>query len=124
MAFVILEHELPQSHPRAGVHFDLMLEHDGRLLTWALDEAPRVGEEGSGLPCQRLPDHRVMYLDYEGPVSGDRGEVRRWDRGECELLEQGDQRVRARIEGERVCATVTLTREQGEQWLAEFREAP
>jgi len=32
-------------------------------------------------PIVRTPDHRAMYLDYEGPISGNRGTVRRVDAG-------------------------------------------
>lgn len=28
-----------------------------------------------------IADHRLLYLDYEGPVAGDRGIVECWDRG-------------------------------------------
>ena len=72
--FVILRHD----HPR-GVHFDFMLEAGGVLKTWALPEPPRPGVE---MECEALGDHRLAYLDYEGPISGDRGSVVRWDRGE------------------------------------------
>lgn len=27
------------------------------------------------MQLERLPDHRRLYLNYEGPISGDRGEV-------------------------------------------------
>ena len=33
----------------------------------------------------RLPDHRLAYLEYEGPVSGNRGVVRRIDSGKYEI---------------------------------------
>ena len=62
--FVILEHHWN------GVHWDLMLEVDDRLRTWALD-APIA--PGMDVPARRLPDHRAVYLDYEGAISGGRG---------------------------------------------------
>ena len=36
--------------------------------------------------AERLPDHRRRYLDYEGPISGNRGSVIRWDAGDYVLL--------------------------------------
>lgn len=71
--FVVLFHEFPIGHNRAN-HWDLMLEQGGRLLTWALPEMPAIGKS---IAARRLPDHRLEYLNYEGPVSGDRGEVSR-----------------------------------------------
>ena len=71
--FVILRHDAPQ-----GLHFDFLLEVSGVLRTWALPQPPDSGVE---MACKALPDHRVEYLDYEGPVSGGRGTVDRWDWG-------------------------------------------
>jgi hypothetical protein len=71
--FVVLLHEFPPAHARAR-HWDLMLEEDGKLLTWALSESP---QPGNSIPATPLPDHRIDYLQYEGPVSGNRGWVSR-----------------------------------------------
>lgn len=72
--FVVLEHRW------AGVHYDVMLEDvaQGSLRTWAV-EIPLT--PGVDLPARELAAHRLVYLDYEGPISGDRGSVRRLDRG-------------------------------------------
>lgn len=70
--FVLLEHD----HP--FLHWDLMLECGAVLRTWRLAEMP--GAAGS-IAVEALPDHRRRYLDYEGPVSGGRGHVRRIDAG-------------------------------------------
>lgn len=77
--FVILEHDFPT------LHWDLMLEAGDVLKTWRLPEPPRAGT----MTVEPLPDHRVRYLDYEGPVSGDRGAVARWDAGVFERVDDG-----------------------------------
>ena len=59
-----------------------MLEQDGVLRTWALAEEPAAQAE---IAAEALGDHRLDYLEYEGPVSGDRGSVSRWDEGEYEM---------------------------------------
>ena len=61
-------------HTWNGVHWDLMLEAGKSLKTWAIDEPITAGIE---LPARQLADHRLAYLTYEGPVSGQRGSVRR-----------------------------------------------
>jgi hypothetical protein len=71
--FVVLEHDHPV------LHWDLMLEADGVLHTWRLAQPPLPSS--SAIEAMRLPDHRMLYLEYEGPVSGDRGVVKRWDAG-------------------------------------------
>jgi hypothetical protein len=51
-----------------------MLEWDGKLYTWALDLEP-FGEPI--VQATSLPLHRIEYLDYQGPISGNRGTVTR-----------------------------------------------
>ncbi len=70
--FVVLEHD----HPT--LHWDLMLESSGILQTWRLAKPP---ESESTIEATLLGDHRLTYLNYEGPVSSNRGNVRRWDAG-------------------------------------------
>lgn len=87
--FVLLEHDLTSvaaNIPGAGTrHWDLMIEVEGQepLATWRLLADPT---RDSPVVAERLSDHRRLYLDYEGPVSGGRGVVRRVDAGEA-LLE-------------------------------------
>src|SRR5262245_22242988 len=90
--FVVLEHRWE------GVHYDILLESVGRLLTWAVDR-PIV--EGCDLPARPLPPHRLIYLDYEGQISGDRGEVRRLDRGTYLVQIWTDRRIVVDLRGER-----------------------
>jgi hypothetical protein len=99
--FVVLEHTWN------GVHWDLMLEVGDRLRTWAID-API--EPGVDLPARDLADHRRAYLDYEGPVSGNRGSVRRVDRGEFEVRIWTPEHVRIALRGAQLVGEVELRR--------------
>jgi hypothetical protein len=83
--YVVLRHD-GISEP----HFDVMIEAapGGALHTWRVPSWPPRGGE----VFERLPDHRRDYLDYEGPVSGNRGTVRRVEAGVCEAR-PGDGRL-------------------------------
>jgi hypothetical protein len=70
--YVILEHDHPY------LHWDFMLEAGESLRAWRLAAPPQPGQT---VPAEELAAHRRLYLDYEGPVSGGRGNVRRWDTG-------------------------------------------
>lgn len=90
--FVLLLHECPNDLPRP-THCDLMLESGDKLQTWALAELPldwqSLKATAPSMPfaatnscaAESLADHRLAYLDFEGPVSGDRGTVRQLDSG-------------------------------------------
>src|SRR5438270_13660234 len=97
--FVVLEHKWN------GMHWDFMIEDDGRLRTWAIDAPPVTGKE---LPARALHDHRLDYLTYEGPVSGGRGSVRRVDGGAFHGLEWGPHRVRGTLAGGQLVGEVVL----------------
>ena len=83
--FVILRHE-PGPASERPLHWDLMLETSGGLRTWALAEEPQVKRP---IAATELPLHRPVYLTYEGPVSGARGMVTRWDQGMYRMLTSG-----------------------------------
>ena len=77
--FVVLEHD----HPT--LHWDLMLDVGESLRSWRLGELPRAGLTTT---CISTPDHRQAYLDYEGPVSGNRGSVKRVLSGDYSIVEE------------------------------------
>ncbi|AGA30190.1 DNA polymerase ligase N-terminal domain-containing protein [Singulisphaera acidiphila] len=99
--FVILEHRWN------GVHWDLMLERDGVLRTWAVAEAIVAGRN---LPARALADHRLHYLDYEGAISGGRGAVRRIDSGTYQSSLWTSETVRFQLEGAQVAGAAVLFR--------------
>ena len=104
--YVILRHEMSPGGPR-GAHWDLMLEDGPSLKTWALQELPAPGVE---VRAEKLPDHRLRYLDYEGPVSGDRGTVVRYDRGTYTVDREGDREWVVQLAGEKLLGRGTLRR--------------
>lgn len=124
--FVLLRHECPPpskkpKHEKPS-HWDFMLEHEGVLRTWELRELPMawaalLGEssDSAAVTAIPLPDHRLAYLDYEGPVSGDRGSVRCCDRGTFELLEETQDTLTVGLRGELLHGMVCLTC-QGSGW--------
>lgn len=75
-----------------------MLEQPSGLLALQIHHFPSRPATGqtTHLPAQRLPDHRRLYLDYEGAVSGNRGHVSRLARGTYRL-EQLPGRSRQRL---------------------------
>lgn len=64
-------------------HFDLMFETlpGSMLATWRSEIWPI----DRPTPLTRLRDHRRLYLEYEGQLSGQRGTVYRVAEGNCEV---------------------------------------
>jgi hypothetical protein len=115
--YVILHHEMP-GPPRGGVHWDFMIEQGEVLRTWALAEEPNSEAE---IEANALADHRIAYLDYEGPVSGNRGTVARWDQGQYETLVYSPQELVVKLRGERLQGVARLrTSSSDQRWIFNF----
>src|SRR4051812_6983714 len=97
--FVILEHD----HP--FLHWDLMLERDGILRTWRLAAPPA---QDHAVAAEPIFDHRLHYLDYEGPISGGRGQVKPWDRGTYLTEAENAECWTIRFQGERLSGRAAL----------------
>ena len=108
--FVILEHDHPQRH------WDLMLECDDVLWTWRLPSWPHPGEV---LDIERIFDHRLVYLDYEGAISGGRGTVIRREQGQFTWLRRQEGKLEVRVEGLNLKGMLRLTQSEGEGWRLE-----
>jgi len=125
--YVILEHDWPTRH------WDFLLQVGDALETWRLPTPPATNAE---MPAEKTFDHRLMYLDYEGPISGDRGSVVRWDAGSYLLIVEEsrgpDEKSRARskrdaidrrviqLEGKRFEGMLEMTYQEASDWTFRF----
>jgi hypothetical protein len=101
LRFVILEHDSPQRH------WDLLIEAGDVLRAWRLLAEPK---QGVTVPAEPSFDHRKVYLDYEGPISGDRGSVTRWDVGVMSWRESQGERLCMELVGRRLQGVAVLQR--------------
>jgi hypothetical protein len=101
--FVVLEHDWPTTH------WDLLLEAGPVLRSWRL-----LAEPGRGRCVRAEPnaEHRLVYLDYEGAISGGRGHVKRWDVGTFESISDDTDRLVVQLRGVRLVGRCTIAREE------------
>jgi DNA ligase D-like protein (predicted 3'-phosphoesterase) len=70
-----------QEHWATAHHFDLRLEVDGVMRSWAVPKEPSMDPAVKRLAIE-VEDHSIAYNDFEGEIDG--GKVEIWDRGTYE----------------------------------------
>ncbi|MEU7740334.1 DNA polymerase ligase N-terminal domain-containing protein [Nonomuraea sp. NPDC049158] len=119
-AFVIQEH-----HARA-LHWDLRLERDGVLASWAIPKGlpadPRVNHL-----AVRTEDHPMEYLDFHGEIPKGEyggGTMTVWDRGTYETEKWSDREVKVVLHGSRASGRFVLFPTNGKNWMIHRMDPP
>ncbi len=107
-----------QEHRASHLHWDLRLEHDGVLASWALPRGIPVHPDENRLAV-RTEDHPLEYLDFHGEIpagSYGGGTMEIWDTGTYEAEKFREGEVMVHLAGERVSGRYVLfhTRGKGE----------
>ena len=116
-----------QEHHATRLHWDLRLERDGVLVSWAIPngipEDPRHNRK-----AVHTEDHPLDYIDFEGEIPAGNygaGTMRVWDRGtyECEKWEA--RKVMVRFDGERLRGRYALFQTgSGKDWMIHRMDPP
>jgi DNA ligase D-like protein (predicted 3'-phosphoesterase) len=120
--FVVHEHWASRHH------FDLRLEMDGVLKSWAVPKELPLEPRTKRLAIQ-VEDHALEYGSFEGTIPEGHygaGRVSIWDNGEYVLLESNPREIRVKFLGKKLSgeyALIHVKDERGQaQWLV-FKRA-
>ncbi len=114
--FVIHEHRSKR------LHYDLRLEREGVLKSWALPKRP-PGKPGEKRLAVITEDHPLEYHSFEGTIPEGEygaGTVRIWDEGTYETLKWEADKIECLFKGEKTVGKYVLLkfRKAGEKdWL-------
>jgi hypothetical protein len=138
--FVLLYHDCPPAYERPS-HWDLMFEAGEVLRTWALERLPAAWKavqsqtaatfgdcapvaSADSVSATMLGDHRRDYLEFEGPLSGNRGAVTRVAAGSFVSERQTDYESIA-LSGSQIDGRIVLDKSNSnvDEWILRFSSA-
>jgi bifunctional non-homologous end joining protein LigD len=115
-----------QEHHARRLHWDLRLENDGALASWALPRGIPAHPDENRLAV-RTEDHPLEYLEFEGKIPKGEygaGTMSVWDRGTFEAEKFREDEVIATFHGERLRGRYALFRTRGNDWLIHRMDPP
>lgn len=112
-----------QKHDASRLHYDLRLEKDDVLKSWAIPKGPSEDPSTKRLAVE-TEDHPLGYALFEGEIEEGNygaGQVEVWDRGNYEIVKWKDNEIIIDIDGDKLQGKYVLIRfkpeEQPKNWL-------
>jgi len=110
-----------QEHHARRLHYDLRLERDGVLVSWAVPKTP-PRRPGLRRLAIRVEDHPIGYIDFEGEIEEGRygaGTVTIWDSGTYEAESWKEKKIVFHLHGNKLHGRYTFVKMVwgDEQWL-------
>ncbi|MCD6504278.1 3'-phosphoesterase [Candidatus Bathyarchaeota archaeon] len=109
-----------QKHQARRLHYDLRLEMDGVLKSWAVPKTPPL-ERGVKRLAVQVEDHPIDYANFEGVIPEGHygaGTVEIWDKGTYTLKKRDENKIVFEIHGQKLKGEYCLLRfKDDKNWL-------
>jgi bifunctional non-homologous end joining protein LigD len=115
-----------QEHHATSMHWDLRLERDGVLASWAVPKGIPVDPRQNHLAVH-TEDHPLEYLDFHGDIpdgSYGAGQMTVWDGGSYECHEWEPNKVVVTLHGRRARGRYALFQTRDNQWIIHRMDPP
>jgi bifunctional non-homologous end joining protein LigD len=115
-----------QEHHARRLHWDLRLEHEGTLKSWALPRGIPAHPDENRLAVH-TEDHPLEYLEFEGDIPKGEygaGTMRVFDRGTFQAEKFRDNEVIATFTGKRLRGRYALFQTREQDWMLHRMDPP
>src|SRR5436190_13604662 len=115
-----------QEHHARRLHWDLRLERNGALASFALPKGVPQDPKENRLAV-RTEDHPLEYLEFEGDIPKGQygaGTMRIWDQGTYEAEKFRDDELILTFSGERVQGKYAIFQTDGDNWMIHRMDPP
>jgi bifunctional non-homologous end joining protein LigD len=115
-----------QEHHATALHWDVRLERDGVLVSWAVPKGLPLDPKQNHL-AKQTEDHPMGYATFEGSIPKGQyggGSVTVWDSGTYELEKWTDREVKVVLTGKRVQGRYVFFRTRGDDWMVHRMGGP
>jgi DNA ligase D-like protein (predicted 3'-phosphoesterase) len=99
-------------HDATHLHWDLRLEMDGVLKSWAVPKPPPESKGVKRLAIQ-VEDHPLAYAKFKGKIPEGlygAGKVEIWDNGTYELKEKDEKKIEFKLNGKKMKGNYVLVK--------------
>ena len=114
------DHFVIQLHDASNLHYDLRLEDQGVLKSWAIPKGLPFKKNQKRLAIQ-TEDHPIQYLNFEGVIpKGEYGAGQMWivDKGKIDWIKKSEDSFHFRLKSKKFKGAFKLFRtKESEQWL-------
>lgn len=114
-----------QLHDASNLHYDLRLEQEGVLLSWAIPKGLPSTKKTKRMAI-RTEDHPIKYLDFEGTIpKGQYGAGKMWviTKGDITWIEKSEKKYKFKLHSKQINKSYLLFQTKDNQWLIEMMES-
>jgi bifunctional non-homologous end joining protein LigD len=115
-----------QEHHATALHWDVRLERDGVLVSWAVPKGLPLDPKTNHL-AKQTEDHPMAYATFAGEIPKGEyggGRVTVWDSGTYELEKWSEKEVKVVLHGKQVDGRYVFFRTRGNDWMVHRMGSP
>ena len=105
---------------RVGLHYDIRLEKDNKLKSWACRKIPDlIDNKTKKILIIQQPDHKMDWFDFKGEITDGygKGKVEIWDKGIYDTIKWEKNSIVVVFKGTKIKGSYAMIPYKKKNWL-------